>query len=236
MRAFSIDLEWFRCRDGYRLVPRESVRRGDPILSVRRGDPPIDRIVASSDRTDAYRPFDHFDSLYKEFAKVKTADDLLGFVKRFGLLENSPEYEADFHQGDEGEPVLAGVSEYEGNSVPKYLTQARLFRETLLRKENGPKAVAAFFRRMAIPLTLVADPSTGVEFAVTPLNLIHGLKFQLAQSLIGNTIIRACRWCGGLFEAGAGAKVRKKVRKDSTFCCREHSVLYHSHKRSKGDR
>jgi hypothetical protein len=67
-----------------------------------------------------------------------------------------------------------------------------------------------------------------------PGNLIQGLKFQLAQSLFGSTIIRACRWCGGLFEAGAGAKV--KVRKDSTFCCREHSVLYHSHKRSKGDR
>jgi hypothetical protein len=161
-------------------------------------------------------------------------------VKRFGLLEKSPECEADFDRDDYGEYHFAGVSEYEGNSVPKYLTQARLFRETLLRKENGPKAVAAFFRshngRMAIPLTLVADPSTGVEFAVTPHNLIHGLKLQLAQSLIGSTIIRACRWCGGLFEAGAGAKVRKKVRKDSTFCCREHSVLYHSHKRSKGDR
>jgi hypothetical protein len=226
MRAFSIDLEWFRCPDGYRLIPHWGK--------------PMARIVASSDRTDAYRPFDHFDSLYKEFAKVKTADDLLGFVKRFGLLEKSPECEADFDRDDYGEYHFAGVSEYEGNSVPKYLTQARLFRETLLRKENGPKAVAAFFRshngRMAIPLTLVADPSTGVEFAVTPHNLIHGLKLQLAQSLIGSTIIRACRWCGGLFEAGAGAKVRKKVRKDSTFCCREHSVLYHSHKRSKGDR
>jgi hypothetical protein len=231
MRAFSVDFEWFRCLDGYRLVPCGSVRRGDP---------PMDRIVASSDRTETYRPFDHFDSLYKEFAKVKTADDLFGFVKRFGLLEKGPEYDADFYLGDEGEPVLAGVSEYEGNSVPKYLTEARLFREFLLRKENGPKAVAAFFRSnkfwIGISLTLVADPSTGVEFAVTPADLIHGLKFQLVQSLIGSTIIRACRWCGDLFEAGAGAKVRRKVRKDSTFCCREHSVLYHSHKRSKGDR
>ena len=233
MKAFSIDLEWFRCPDGYRLVPRGSMDDGGP---------PMDRIVASSDRTDAYRPFDHFDSLYKEFAKLKIADDLLGFVKRFGLLEKSPEYEADFHQGDDGEPVLGGVSEYEGNSVPKYLTEARLFREFLLRKENGPKAVAAFFRShkefgIGSGLTLVANPSTGVEFAVTPTgNLIQGLKFQLAQSLIGSTLIRACRWCGDLFEAGAGAKVRKKVRKDSTFCCREHSVLYHSHKRSKGDR
>jgi hypothetical protein len=200
----------------------------------------MDRIVASSDRTETYRPFDHFDSLYKEFAKVKTADDLLGFVKRFGLLEEGPEYDADFYRGDEGEAVFGGVSEYEGNSVPKYLTEARLFRELLLRKESGPKAVAASFRshnaRMAIALNVVADPSTGVEFAVRPGDLIQGLKFQLAQSLTGSTIIRACRWCGSLFEAGAAAKVRKRVRKDSTFCCREHSVLYHSHKRSKGDR
>jgi hypothetical protein len=229
MRAFSLELNWFRCRDSYRLVPRGSMDRAGP---------PMDRIVASSDRTDAYRPFDHFDSLYKEFAKVKTADDLLGFVKRFGLLERGPDYEGDFYPSDD-QIVFGGLSVYEGNSVPKYLTQARLFREILLRKENGPKAVAAFFRShkgfgIGSHLILVANPSTGVEFAVNPGNLIEGLKFQLAQSLFGSTIIRACRWCGGLFEAGAGAKV--KVRKDSTFCCREHSVLYHSHKRSKGDR
>ena len=230
MKAFSIDLEWFRCPDGYRLVPRGSMDDGGP---------PMDRIVASSDRTDAYRPFDHFDSLYKEFAKVKTADDLLGFVKRFGLLEHGPDYDGGWYPSDD-EIVFGGLNVYEGNSVPKYLTQARLFREILLRKENGPKSVAAFFRShkefgIGSGLTLVANPSTGVEFAVTPTgNLIQGLKFQLAQSLFGSTIIRACRWCGGFFEAGAGAKV--KVRKDSTFCCREHSVLYHSHKRSKGDR
>lgn len=226
MTAFSIDFEWFRCPDGYHLIPDVPE--------------PMARIVASSDRTAAYRPFDKFDSLYTEFAKVKTADDLLGFVKRFGFLETGPEYEADFDLGDEGEPVFGGVTEYEGNSVPKYLTQARLFREFLLRKEKGPKAIAAFFRShkfgIGVGLTVVADPSTGIEFAVTLPDLIAGLRFQLAQSLMGSTIIRACRWCGGLFEAGAGAKVRKKVRKDSTFCCREHSVLYHSHKRSKGDR
>ena len=233
MKVFSIDLEWFRCPDGYRLVPRGSMDDGGP---------PMDRIVASSDRTDAYRPFDHFDSLYKEFAKVKTADDLLGFVKRFGLLERGPDYECEggWYPADDGIVFDGGgVSEYEGNSVPKYLTQARLFREILLTKEKGPKSVAAFFRShkefgISSGLALVANPSTGVEFAVTSGNLIQGLKFQLAQSLFGSTIIRACRWCGGFFEAGAGAKV--KVRKDSTFCCREHSVLYHSHKRSKGDR
>jgi hypothetical protein len=231
MRAFSLELDWFRCRDSYRLVPRGSLGRDGP---------PTDRIVASSDRTDAYRPFDHFDSLYREFAKVKTADDLLGFVKRFGLLEKGPEYTTDSPIVNDGKYLrsFGRVWELKGNSVPKYLTQARLFREILLRKENGPKSVAAFFRSheefgIGSGLTLVADPSTGVEFAVTPHDLIHGLKFQLAQSLIGSTIIRACRWCGNLFEAGAGAKVRKKVRKDSTFCCREHSVLYHSHKRSK---
>src|SRR5215470_6643135 len=189
MKAFRVDLEWFRCPDGYRMVPRGSMGRDGP---------PMDRIVASSDRTDAYRPFDHFDSLYKEFAKVRKADDLLGFVKRFGLLEKGPVYDADFWPGDEGEPVFGGVSEYEGNSVPKYLTQARLFREILLTKENGPKSVAAFFRShkqfgISSRLALVANPSTGVEFAVTPGDLIQGLEFQLAQSLFGTTIIRACR-------------------------------------------
>src|SRR5262245_40616292 len=226
MTAFSIDFEWFRCPDGYHLIP---------------DGPEPSRIVASSDRTDAYRPFDKFDSLYREFAKVKTANDLLGFVKRFGLLEKSPEYEADFYDAGDGEYVLGGVSELEGNSVPKYLTQARLFSEFLLRKEKGPKAVAAFFRShkfgIGISLTVVADPSTGLEFAVTlPPGLIYGLKFQLAQSLMGSTIIRACRWCGGLFEAGAGAKVRKKMRKDSTFCCREASVLDHGNERRQGGR
>jgi hypothetical protein len=226
MQTFSIDIEWFQCPDGYRLVPRGSISKGDP---------PMDRIVASSDRSVAYRPFDGFDSLYKEFAKVKTADDLLGFVKRFGLLEKGSEWDADF----DGEyPVAAW--KYEGNSVPKYLAQARLFRDVLLRKQNGPKAVAAFIRshkeefggKVVSHLALVADPTTGIKLAVAPIDLIHGLKYQLVQSLIGSTIIRVCRYCGAFFEAGPGGKVRS----DATFCCHEHSVLYHSHKRSKGDR
>jgi hypothetical protein len=225
MNAFSIDLEWFRCPDGYRLVPRGSICEGDP---------PMERIVANSDRSVAYRPFDGFDLLYRAFAKVETPDDLLGFVKHFGLLGESPEYEADF---DGEHPV--GATGYEGNSVPKYLAQARLFREILLRKQKGSKAVAAFFRsheegfgKMVSHLNLVANPSTGVEFAVRPINLIHALKFQLGQSLIGSTIMRQCRQCGSFFEAGPGTNMRL----DATFCCRKHSVLYHSHKRSKGDR
>ena len=226
MQTFSIDLEWFRCPDGYRLVSYGSICKGDP---------PMDRIAASSDRSVAYRPFDGFDALYKEFAKLKTADDLLGFVKRFGLLEQGPEWDADF----DGE-IFMGATSYEGNSVPKYLAQARLFRDVLLRKKDGPKAVAAFIRshkegfggKVVSHLTLVADPSTGIRFAVAPIDLIHGLKYQLVQSLIGSTIIRVCRYCSKFFEAGPGGKVRS----DATFCCHAHSVLYHSHKRSKGDR
>ncbi len=114
MALFNIDFEWFRCPDGYRLVLRGSVGEGNP---------PMHRIVASSDKREAYRPFDHLDSLYKVFVEIRTANDLLGFVKRFGLLEQSPEYDADF----DGE-YFFGAREYEGNSVPKYLAQARLFR------------------------------------------------------------------------------------------------------------
>ncbi len=222
MTAFSIDFEWFRCPDGYHLIRRDG-----------KNDQP-DRIVAGSDRSVAYRPLDGFDLLYWAFAKVETADDLLDFVKRFGLLEESPEWDADF----DGEYFL-GATEYEGNSVQKYLAQARLFHEILLKKEKkGPKAVAALFRshekefgRLVSHLTLVADPSTGIKFLVRPIDLIQALKLQLVQYLIGSTVVRTCRHCGDFFEAGPGTEVRL----DATFCCREHSVLYHSHKRSKGD-
>ena len=37
-------------------------------------------------RLSPYRPLDHFGSLYAEFAKLRSADDVLYFVERYGPL------------------------------------------------------------------------------------------------------------------------------------------------------
>jgi hypothetical protein len=78
---------------------------------------------------------------------------------------------------------------------------------------------------------LVPDPSDGVRVKIEPHSLLEGLWVQLARKLSQKALIRTCRYCGSMFEAGVGTKKRA----DATFCCAEHSVRFHSLNRSKGE-
>jgi hypothetical protein len=76
---------------------------------------------------------------------------------------------------------------------------------------------------------LEADPGIGLRIKIEPNSLINGLWIQLSRKLAGSTAMRTCRQCNALFEVGPGTSKRS----DATFCCGEHSVLFHSLKRSK---
>jgi hypothetical protein len=77
---------------------------------------------------------------------------------------------------------------------------------------------------------VIADGTTGIRVRFNTDCLITALLWQLARTLSGNTRYRECRHCGDLFELGPGAKRRA----DATFCCNEHSVRFHSAKRTIG--
>ena len=219
-----LDLKWNRCPDGYHLT--ES----------------LSWIVPNSDQQTTYQPFSHFDALYRQFAKIKNSGALLKFVTHFGLLD---------------------LEEW-GTSVRDYLKYAQFFRDLLLAKAVGPEEVADVFeqqiereiggtlleppmpaneldeygqlRGVITPYSplgefcLAPDPKKGLEITIRPYTLMSGLWIQLSRKLSDKGVIRICRHCGKPFEAGPGTKKRA----DATFCSREHSVRFHSFKRSHG--
>jgi hypothetical protein len=78
-------------------------------------------------------------------------------------------------------------------------------------------------------IDLIPDPDSGVRLRLKTESLISALWWQLAQKLSGNSMVRQCRYCGTLFEVGLGTRRRA----DATFCSNDHSVRFHSLRRSK---
>jgi len=227
MADFLLEMEWRVCVDGYRIAPAPKTSDGPEIL------------VSNCNTYRVYKPFQKYDMLYSAFARLKTRDDLLKFINRFGALRSSTR----------------------NLNTEALLRDAKAFRELLVAKEKSNKQVCSTFRRQTAlewatwlrtshpstpidldrlvaadmdrsigTVSLVSDPQERVRLKIEPYSLIDGLWVQLARKLSGQTIIRTCRYCGSIFEAGHGSRIRS----DATFCSSKHSVRYHSLKRSRG--
>jgi hypothetical protein len=225
MAIFLPDFEWFRCPDGYRVARAGEIAPGA-------SNPEDLWIAPRSKQRISYRPLEKYDLLYVAFANVKTPDELADFVKLYGPLANAlPDW---------------------GDSISAFLRTARLFRDLLHYKALGPKALMSFWisrekasrraadlappddirslNRLVGTVLLVPDRKKGVRLLIDTEVLIAALWWQLAQKLSGDAIIRECRHCGILFEAGPSTRLRA----DATFCSSEHSVRFHSFKRTRG--
>ena len=230
------DFEWFKCPQGYRIANAKEVARacGENPDTY----PDEEWIVQNSDERVTYRCPMNNTALVPVFANVNTPEGLLRFVKQHGPIANR------------------GGTDW-GDSIPRCLRQAQRFRELLLCKEKGPRKVAALYNaqmRAALAradedeevpnrieseydelykpigtVELVPDPARGVRLRFTTDTLVRAMHWQLGLKLSGATIFRECRQCGKPFEAGPGTDLRA----DSTFCCPEHSVLFHSRCRRK---
>jgi hypothetical protein len=241
-QQLAIDFEWYRCPQGYHFANEDEyldfrLQRDPPIpgrpvkedlvrhYDVDLANPKLVAIVPNSKERISCRPFDGHGSLMKSFAQIKTPEELLKFVTRYGPLESESEM---------GEKIKAG------------LDAARQFRELLSCKSKGPKKVAAVFkaqvqkRGIAWPppekvdmlvgeIHIIPDPSRGIRLRLTTDSLLRAMWWELNQKMAGETIFRICRQCGNPFEAGPGGDARA----DATFCCPEHSVLFHSLNRPK---
>src|ERR1700733_5700948 len=82
MALLRIDLEWFRCPKGYRLIhARELARtKGEDPKTY----PNEDWVVPNTEERISYRPLDEYDLLCVAFSKLKTPADLLGFIDLYG--------------------------------------------------------------------------------------------------------------------------------------------------------
>jgi hypothetical protein len=221
--TLSIDFHWSKDASGYRLVKKGTLPGGKP---------PGDRIVPNGGDRVAIRPMETPD-LYMIFAYVDSAEKLLEFVERFGLLGNyeGVDYEVGgYYQDPIDGTELIYADAYEGLPVSKYVEQAAIFLEALRRKAEGPEQLAAFLkssgalRQSLGDLHLIPDRALGARFQITPGDLMQALWFQLGQALASNIKLSTCLQCGQLFEVGVGSGRRA----DAKFCSDEHRTLYHS--------
>lgn len=240
MLEFNIRFEFQRFAEGYDLTP-------DP--SVAPESAPKYRIMPRGVAPGAYLSFEKFDTLYSAFAKLRTQEELLRFVGKFGLLMGRG-----------------------GDSVFDVLREAQFFRDLLAAKQKNPKSVAACFesqlririaetykkvnlelppnaplwewqakagrlvdladllRHFVAQISVVPDPRKGLQLEITAETLISALWWQLARKLSGQAKIRECRYCGTWFEVGAGTNRRA----DAEFCRSEHKVRFFSLARTRG--
>jgi hypothetical protein len=140
MPKVSIEFSWYKDASGYRLVSAGSL--AGP------GKPPFDVIVPNGGERMPIRPMEIPD-IYIVFAYVDSAEKLLEFVEKFGLLGpyEGTEFEVNAYDydPDDGSEWVTGDF-YEGMPVGKYLKQAALFLEVLRRKAEGAEELATFLK------------------------------------------------------------------------------------------
>jgi hypothetical protein len=226
MTDFLLEMEWHVCEGGYDIAPAPKTS-GYPEMLIGKGK-----------GVRVYKPFQKYDTLYSAFGQLKTADDLLKFINRFGPLGSTDNLNIeDLLRDAKAFRELLIAKEKSNKRVCSVFKSQRALVEVAWYKKHHPsvsidlnKMVEADFTQTIGTISLVSDPKEGVRLSIEPYSLIHGLWVQLARKLSGQTIIRTCRHCGSIFEAGRGSTRRS----DATFCCTKHSVRYHSLKRSRG--
>jgi hypothetical protein len=176
------------------------------------------------------------ESIFYEFAVIRTPDDLLAFVRQYGRLTGT-NLGSDLVTGDF---QYIGPMRPEGDPVALCLARAELFHELLRRKMRSDKSVADYYGSHAMSdlsvetmnVKVVPDPRRGVSFVLTVDTLFDALLWHLLRKLASAIDIRECPNCGSLFEVGSGTGRRV----DALFCSLACKTSHHSLGRSKTHR
>jgi hypothetical protein len=213
MPKFLYDFEWEKDSAGYRLetLPRpwKDMPMGMLATLVYDDDPsakPTLVVRRNGGKLRPFRPLAEFDTLYSIFSRIKTSEEVLDFIKKFGSL------------------TQYGALPDRGDLVSHVLEDARRFRDWLNGNNNAKGGYLTH-----LEASLVTDVSGALRLRIVPRDLLSALWLQLAFKLSGKEKLRACLHCGDWFEAGAGTGRRA----DAKFCSDEHRVEFNSHKRSK---
>jgi hypothetical protein len=205
MALLKIGFTWWRDEAGYVLRAPRPANAAVGLLSA---DPA--KIVGKSGQNTPYQITDRHSGHFIEFAAIREADDLPPFFRQHGPLTEG------------------GLSQ--GEQISYALEQATIFRNLLTRAKRPKEStemIDTTLRLTRLDVVLMTDKA-GVHLQLTPRSLLGLMYLQLAQSMAGGRPIRACTYCGELFEAGKGTGRRL----DAKFCSAEHQRLYNSLKRS----
>jgi hypothetical protein len=247
MASLHIDFEWWRDPAGYRMAetetgpnviyhsPRHRPLRDLPVLPGQWGlayHPIGIRVLHGLDHDhltplhvyreggtlSPYRPLDLFGSLYAEFSKIRSADDVLYFIERFGPL------------------TIDGLDNSKGELVDGVLAHSDAMRDlfSVLSRDRARRAKLIADLRMSpfadLDITLELDPaSEDLKLRLCPTSLLDAVWLQAAQELSSGAAVRKCLRCDDWFETGP----RTARRADAKFCSDEHRIAFNSLKRTK---
>jgi hypothetical protein len=134
MSEFTIELDWYCCPQGYRVVHAAEIARAegrDPATY-----PDDEWIMPKTDVRVWYRPIDRYPSLWNVYAKVRTSADFVRFTKLYG-------------------PLIRSNTSW-GDSIRASLEGASLFRDLSRAAANGPKTIASVYSSYLWQGTLAA--------------------------------------------------------------------------------
>ncbi len=211
-----IKLTWQRDAAGYDLLPEEEgaedpAAYGGTLLLV--GWKP-QRIVPRGGTIICYEPM-KLDSLCLSFASVRTPDDLLEFIQKYGPLTES------------------GLDATRGEDVELRLDDAAVFR-SWLEGGNTEARLAVWAGAEGkhigrVEVFVVQDPDSGTaKMQYRTRTLRAALWLQLLQKLTHGRPFHDCLYCGKWFETGPGTGRRA----DAKFCSEEHQVWFNRRKQS----
>jgi hypothetical protein len=171
------------------------------------------RIVASGGALETYKPLEHNENLFGEFASISPIPrGVLNFITEFGPLT------VDGLRGS-GEDVAAALEE------------ARSMAELLRAVGEGQSPAQLPSQCRPIRLSLkIGDPESGSMVTMVPETLLDAIWLQAAEALSGGAQIRRCLQCNAWFAAGPGFGRRRETK----FCSDAHRILYNSLKRTTG--
>jgi hypothetical protein len=159
----------------------------------------VSRIVAKGVSLERYQPLKEFPDLYARFAKLRSQDDVIKFIRTFGPLTE------EGLRGGKGDNTFTALRQAESMAA-------------------GNLHVGLVFCELNAKLIAEHD---GIHLKIEPNNLREALWLQFAQAA-SKGLANRCKLCGELFATGPDTKRRRGAEFCSVQCKTKYHSLKRS--------
>lgn len=172
MAPVSIKFTSYVDRTGYKIVPfKPKLPKGQSLLDIPMRDIQLARIVRNGGERRPLR-LNEYPMAYGEFANVRTSDELLAFIAKYGPLT-------------------------EKNEIDRLLDQAAEMKAALRKRKLPTRSIVDLKASFS---TDKASGSPSIKYS--PARLLDALWLQLSHELSSGAQSRQCDNCGNWFSVG----------------------------------
>ncbi len=173
-------------------------------------------VVPKGGTRRSHRPLEYNETLFRQFADLRTPAACVKFAERFGLL--------GIQKRRDG-----------AESVILWLAEAEDLRQAIAAFEQDPASLIVRYGDYCsaeIDARLRAgEPNGRPALGMRPKSLLGAIKLQFMRHASSGNSLRECERCGQWFTIGVGGR-----RRDARFCSDKCSVDFHNQRRAKGSR